>query len=295
MAFILDNLTAILVGTTLLVALLFVQQRGQQSAIDATTRYQSQRMTSALATTIERDVENIRTKDQTVAAFGPWGATASAYRFSLRRATGTDGESYTSQFSFPTLKDPALGDASPILIVTYHVEPTGATVRLDGVDRPMYQVTRYEFERGGPVRAQGVTSGLVDFEVTAFADDGSEIRSSGWIDPTPQRVQVELVAAPDRPEARTSDQAMTSTFGTSRHARMIRVRGATAQGGLPPVDTTLPAGIPDLPGDPAPSTPTGGTASGGGSTGSTGGGSTGGSSGPAGPLYPTISDSASAF
>lgn len=290
MAFILDNLIAILVGTTLLVALVFVQQRGQQSAIDATSRYQSQRMASGLASTIERDVENIRTRAQTQTAFGGTSGTTT-YRFSLRRETGTDGETYTSQFAFPTLLDPSLGDDSPVMMVTYHVEPTGESALVDGVDRPLYQVTRYEFERGGTVQAQGTTSGLVDFEVTAFRPDGTPFQVDDVINDTPPRVQVELVMAPDRPEARTGDQAMTSSFGTSRHARTIRVRGATARGGLPPVDLTKPGGIPELPGSPPPPTTTdsgGPTSYDGGSTGSTGGST----SEPSGPSYPTISSGA---
>ena len=70
MTVLLDNLTAILVGSTLLVAMLVVQQRGQQSAIDATARYQSETLTSQFISILERDVENIRTMEEMEAAFG---------------------------------------------------------------------------------------------------------------------------------------------------------------------------------------------------------------------------------
>ena len=41
MAFLLDHLTAILVGSLLLVGLLFIQQRNSTSAVESTIRYQT--------------------------------------------------------------------------------------------------------------------------------------------------------------------------------------------------------------------------------------------------------------
>lgn len=291
MSFLLDHLTAILVGTTLLVALLFVQQRGQQNAVEAATRYQSQRLTSGFATTLERDVENIRTRAQTEAAFGgAGGAGLPRYRFTIRRSS--DG-TYTSQVTFPTLQDPALGDASPILIVGYHVEPTGERALIDGVDRPIYTVTRYEYARGGTVLSQSTLGGVLDFEVSAFTDDGTEIRTSSWVDPTPPRLDVEVATVVERPTREAGDQEMMS-FATSRYARTVRVHGATARGGLPPAAGPGDAGIPAFPGDPPPPPPPPP-----GTTPSTGGGSTGGGGGtsapPPPPSLPPITGSTAAL
>ncbi len=245
MAVFLDNLTAIIVGTTLLVALLFVQQRGQQRAVEASTRYQAQQLTGGFATTMERDVDNIRTRAQTDSAFAGGART---YRFSLRRAVGTDGETYTSQFTFPTLLEPALGLDSPVAIVAYHVEPSGEIARIGGTSHPLYRATRYVYERGGAIAPTGSLDGIVDFEVTAYDETGAPITDEATLDPTPPRVHLNLVTAVGLPTQSSGDQANTG-FVASRHARTVRVAGANATGGTPPVDTSAPGGIPPLPGD----------------------------------------------
>ena len=245
MTVILDNLTAVVVGTTLLVSLLFVQQRGQQSAVEASTRYQAQQTTSTFAATIERDVENIRTRAQSDSAFAG-GATT--YRFTLRRGAGPDGATYTRQFTFPTLQNPSLGLASPIVIVTYHLEPTGETLRIGGDDRPVFQATRYVYERGGSVTSTGTLGGIVDFDVTAYGETGARILEAEVVDPTPPRVHIDVFTAVDIPDHRTSDQKGGDTFVATRHARTVRVVGANATG-APPVDESERGGIPALPGD----------------------------------------------
>ena len=54
MSAILDHLTAILVGTALLVAALYVQQRGSQRAIEATLQGNVQGQTVQFVSTLER-------------------------------------------------------------------------------------------------------------------------------------------------------------------------------------------------------------------------------------------------
>ncbi|MCH7976823.1 MAG: hypothetical protein IIC18_09785, partial [Bacteroidetes bacterium] len=65
MAAILDHLTAILVGASLLGVLLFVQQRGAQTSIDSTVHHNVQVQSFSIMETFERDIENIRNSEQT--------------------------------------------------------------------------------------------------------------------------------------------------------------------------------------------------------------------------------------
>lgn len=246
MAFFLDNLTAIVVGTTLMVGLLFVQQRGQQSAVEATTRYRAQQMTTAFATTVERDVDNVRTQAQTEAAFE---GDDPAYRFTLRRATGADGNAYTRQFTFPTLLDPAEGLDSPIVIVTYHVTPTGEQVRIGGDLHPLYQATRHVYQRGVGLTQTGTLTGIVDFDITAYDAGGTPIEEREVLTPTPLLVHVDLVTAVDLPTRRAGDQTTPNALATARHARTVRVTGASSTGGLPTNISSAAGGIPPLPGD----------------------------------------------
>jgi hypothetical protein len=238
-----DHLTAILIGSVLLIALFVVQRRSQTTSIEATERYRTETQAAEFLKTVERDIENIRTVAQTQHAFG-------THRLSLRQAVGTDGEQYTQQFSFPTLADPSLGTASPVVIVTYHIEPAGESAQVGDQLRPLYSATRYVTARGGTPQRTGGALRLVDFDITAFFASGAEVTSASQYWDTPTRLNVEIEAAAPMPSNNGS-----STLRATRQARLVRVLGAAARGGLPPVDPSTPAGIPELPGDPPPPPP----------------------------------------
>ena len=115
MTFLLDNLTAVIVGTVLLGALLVLQQRGQQKAVEAAQRYRAESMVAELATTVERELENARGRAETERAFavvtGEGSLGADTYRFRLRRATASDGTEYTSLcllYTSPSPRDATL-------------------------------------------------------------------------------------------------------------------------------------------------------------------------------------------
>ena len=274
MQFIFDHTIALLVGGTLLAGLFMLQVRGQQTAIQAAQRYRVQTQTAGFAQTIERDVENIRTREQAEAAFG-------SYRFTLRQAAGG---AYTEQATFVTLQDPALGPDSPAIVVSYTVAPTGETVEVDGLARPTYRLRRQTYERGGTLRDDGAAEGLIDFDLTALMNDGSTLSARGGtrnatsgafdseVPSLPRAVRVELVGATDAVGQRAADQRNTALTNASRQTRTVGLAAYGSTGGLPPVDTTAPEGMPPLPGDPPPPPPsTGGTI---GSTGTTGSSST---------------------
>ena len=252
MTFIIDNLIAIVVGTVLLVGLLVVQQRGQQRAVEASTRYRTQQLASGFVATLQRDIENGRSHSDTNDAFeqkpgsSMIAGSVTTQRFSVvRSADGT----YTERLTFPTLADPERFTASAIQIVHYFVEPTGETREVGGVARPVLRATRYVYPRGGPIRVEGGVGELVGFDVTAFAADGSAITDRAWVDPVPARIQFEVEMAVDLPEQLASDQASGSDFASTRHARTVRVASAATRGGSSAVDATEDGGIPPFRGE----------------------------------------------
>src|SRR5919206_5125479 len=70
MSAILDHLTAILVGATLLAAAIYVQQRERQQAVEAAVHGNVQGQTVAFVGTLERDLENMRTDREAARRLG---------------------------------------------------------------------------------------------------------------------------------------------------------------------------------------------------------------------------------
>ncbi len=243
MSAIFDHLIAIIVGAVLVGALLFVQMRRQEAAIETTVRNRVEWQANEFLSAFQRDVENMRTVAQTQHAFG-------FDRYRILRETGTDGTTYTSQFTFPTLADPDMGPASPVAIVSYEMAPTGQTVRVGTVNRPTYAVTRYEYRRGGTVRPTGGAVGVLELNVIALLGDGSE-QSDGVTTRSDVAAQVKVSAVSAAPigTRRTSDQRTTTMQNAVRRAGTVRVLSATAREGLPPVEPG-PAVVPTFPMDP---------------------------------------------
>ena len=107
MAAILDYLTAILVGASLLGVFLFVQHRGQQTGIDSTVHHNVQVQSFSIMETFEQDIENIRNSEQTEQRARVWSSAGN-----------------TNELRFLTLADPSLGELSPLVAVAYRLEDT---------------------------------------------------------------------------------------------------------------------------------------------------------------------------
>lgn len=246
MTFVLDNLIAIVVGSVLLGGLLILQQRNQQAAVEATQRYRAQAMASDMTASLEREIENVRSRAETERAFavGAGGSLGpDTYRFRLRRDAADE---VTTVFEFPTAADPNSLTASGTMIVGYHTTATGDSVHVDGADRPLYRVTRYQFERGGPVRQTSVYERVIDFDVAAMAGatNGGGDTEVERLDPAPPRVTLTVRFAPELVEMRASDQASAPLYSI-RYARSIRIPAAAIEAGSTPVDLTEDGGIPD--------------------------------------------------
>lgn len=247
----LDHLTAVIVGTLLLGTLLLLRIQDQTDAIETVQRYRAVEMASGLVHTLEREIENARGRDETERVFatdvgGP-PLSPDQYRFRLLRGVASDGTEFTRQLTFPTVFSPDDLSASPLGIVAYVVEETGETAVVDGRERPLLRARRFEFPRGGPIVAAGVYDRLLDFDVTAYEPDGTEVHQRIELPETPLRIHIDLRFAPEAMPA-VEGQDPTATAFSTRHARTVRVHAATAYERDSDI-LTGPGGIPPLPGD----------------------------------------------
>ena len=286
MAFLFDNLVAFVVGATLLVGLLFFQQRGQHAAIEATIRYQAEVQAASFVETLARDLENARTEDQVNAAFnaagdaytqddaGPWNEFA----FRLHEGGGE-----TSWFQFVTLADPDLGAASPYLAVAYRVEPTGTQATAGGHPRDLHRVVRYAYDGTGTWRvAGGSPPTVVGFEVSVPSGATGRFRD------LPERIDLSVELAHATPARRAGDQASRAEVGLTRQGATARIYASgTAGAATPSEQSAAPIPVPPWTSEYVPPPPPAAGGPGGGAGGGSGGGSappatTGSSSSPTG-------------
>jgi hypothetical protein len=225
MAAILDHLTAILVGASLLGVFLFVQQRNKQAAVEATVHHAAQEQAFTALETIERDSDNMRLFD----AFRP-------------RVQQRDG--LTTQLTFHTLADPGLGQTSPLVAVTYRLEDTFRTLTVDGRTRPVYRLARYVNDGAGYVYAGGSTESVLDFDVTFFGRDGTVVTDGEATDAL-ARLSVGLVSAITGPEQVAGDQSATAATNLTQQGGTFRPVTLTATrlpdpGFIPDANAPLP-------------------------------------------------------
>ena len=300
MAFIFDHLIAFIVGASLLVALLFVQQRGGQQAVEATVRYRTEVQAASFAETLTRDLENLRTREQAAAALGTYATDEfdKSMGGTERRALAVHGTAARTDFiQFVTLEDPAAdtdGDPktrSGLVAVAYRMEPTGQQVTARGRVRALHRVVRYVYA-GGRWEAQGGSPPtVVGFQVAAMPG-GPNVRITN----AAPRIDVALEFANEVPDRQAGDQQERAEVGLTRQGATVRVYAAgTGDRSLPPNQGS--GLIPRLPWvgppPPPPPPPVGGpggttTASTGGAPTTNTGGNTSGSNGGGGNSWPKM-------
>lgn len=254
MAFIQDHLIAVLVGSALLVTMLFVQQRSNHGGVEANLRHQTQNDILAFVELLERDLENARTEQQTI-----YGGLQ--YRPRLQRSAGM-----TQILTFPTLENPSLGEASPLIYVTYRREWLGNTIEIEGQQRQLYRIARYTSSAGAAyVFSGGSRDVFVDFNAMVTYRDGStRTTASNFTDVTLIRLLTRVARTNDM--RRASDQSAGEPVQLVQHAYTIRPPNlssaettrtgpppsTTGPGALPPLPYTPPAPPPPPPTDPPP-------------------------------------------
>jgi hypothetical protein len=226
MVALLDHLTAILIGASLLCVLLFVQQRNKQAAVEATVHHAAQEQAFTAMEVIERDSDNMRLFD--------------AFRPLVRQSGGL-----TTQLTFHTLADPDRGQASSLVAVTYRLEDTYRTMAVDGQTRPVYRLARYVNDGTGYVYAGGSTETVLDFDVALLGRDGSVVIDGSATDAL-ARLSVDLVSAVAGPERVAGDQASTAATNLTQQGGTFRPVTLTATrlpdpAFLPDANAPLPA------------------------------------------------------
>ncbi|MDX1438698.1 MAG: hypothetical protein R3284_02240 [Rubricoccaceae bacterium] len=231
MAVILDHLTAILVGASLLGVLLFVQQRGNQTSVEATIHHSVQTQSFSLAETLERDIENIRNSNLT-------GEPAHVE---------VDGEN-TATLRFITLEDHTLGDSSPLVAVAYRLENTHQQVLVNGVPETVYRLARYVNDGSGYVLSGSSAETLVGFNVSLIsADTRSEITNGREPDEF-GIVQVVFSSAQPHAAMAAGDQANRRRSNQTRQGLTLRPPGLSVERtSSSPTVPSLWASLPESP------------------------------------------------
>ncbi|MEM1057002.1 MAG: hypothetical protein AAGI52_15875 [Bacteroidota bacterium] len=155
---ILDNLTAILIGTTVLLMLVGISVRLSQTGTDQQVFETSQRVAQSLAQQLEGDLPNVGYGvPRSIAPIVSWTDSS----FAFRQRGGLDPD-------------------DPILVVEYRRVIAG-TVIAGGAPQPVYRVERYE----NGARIGGSPTSLASFELdlldasgtpTALPEDARAVR-----------------------------------------------------------------------------------------------------------------------
>ena len=250
MAFLLDHLVAFVVGAALLVALLFVQQRGGQQAAEASIRYRTEAQAASFVETLTRDLENARTKEQAAAALGVYATDEydQGMGWARYRALAVHGTAAQTEFiQFVTLADPEAdtdNDAttrSDLIAVAYRMEPTGEQITARGQVRNLHQIVRYVYSGGGWETRGGSPVTVVGFNVTALPGGPNE-----RIGDAPPRIDLAVEFANETPARQAGDQLERAEVGLTRQGATVRVYAAgTGNRAEPPSQGS--AEIPRLP------------------------------------------------
>lgn len=268
MAFIFDHMIAFLVGTTLLVALLFVQQRGRQTAAETSIRYRAEVQAASFVEVLSRDLENARTRQQARSALGIYerddlgGDRERA--IGIHRAGGQ-----VDWIEFVTLEDPDAGPGSALLPIAYKLEPLDPPRLVDanGQSRALHRVTRYVYDGSSWVADGASPETVVGFDVSV--PGASAPSSPVWrIRELPRQLEFALEFAYETPQQVAGDQAETAQFGLTRQGATVRLYASGTGGRALPPRQSGPAEIPAPPWAPeyVPPPPTGGGPGDGGDT-----------------------------
>ena len=132
MQVLLDHISAFLVATILFVSMFTVINRNRQNAVEMQIGQIVHEQAYEFSKIIERDLENIRSDAQVLAA----GLTIDC-------SFSTDPNGQTLSLSIPTLDNPLAGAASGIVNIVYQLEAADTTLSILGEEHEIYTVNRY--------------------------------------------------------------------------------------------------------------------------------------------------------
>lgn len=155
-----DHLTAIVVGTLLIVTLLTIQMRDRQTSINDTVNHTVRAQLYEAMDVVKDDVMNMRSPEQAETETGATGFSWSADTLTA----GVTG--LTSRFTFPASvqQDETMTNRS-IGQVTYRLFARGGTVSVGGVQQPLHTLVREVAYSAAPTSVDTLSYALVDFRM----------------------------------------------------------------------------------------------------------------------------------
>ncbi len=229
MHILLDHISALLIVSVLVAIFALIQLRGSQSTSDVAVNYMVRTETLEIADMLERDLLNMRTKDQTDAAIAA-GKFFGGGAYVCTATAAAAGDT-TLSFTFPTLSDPqgvgalADPDSADVSLVTYQLIPVpGQSIdRMQGnsmVSHPLFRLER---------RVGVDDTGSSQATVTYFNIDYGRV-TGDFIDATGgcpgdqlKKIRFQVQMARQSYDEATGDQTSRSQLNFSRYGQTVEL------------------------------------------------------------------------
>ncbi|MEL6444077.1 MAG: hypothetical protein AAF089_07325 [Bacteroidota bacterium] len=205
----LDHLSAIIVGTVLLLALLVFQMRERLNSVDEAMRYELQTRGEAVMTSLGQDLNNLVTEgDAGDMGLAPSGCVLERHSDGVVRSIQCPGLIETE----PGNKEPGT--------VRYWTQPAGRSYTVGDSVRTAYVLHR-DIDTFMGADTQPVADAVIGFDVTLFGASGAPVTDGAApADLYALRLNVEL--ASQGTAALTSDQASERQINVARFGHTVR-------------------------------------------------------------------------
>ncbi len=212
----LDHISAVIVATVLFISLIAVVNRNRQNTVELQIGQMVEKQAFSFARTIERDLENMRSKEQTETTLG-----RPEECFLERDAAGN-----VTHLLFPTLEDPSAGVASNIVHVEYRlIAEDSTTIDVHGAFMQVYRMERRRKINDLTYIDDGGSGSFITRFTIGMVSEGAVAAPSGLLVETcPEnldRVHLEFQAAIPTVEQRSPDQKSTSGLNIVRYGNTI--------------------------------------------------------------------------
>ena len=224
MQFLLDHISSFIVFSAVMLIVALLQLRGMQSNAESVVNYMVRTGTLDISELLERDLINMRTEGQTLAAIGGGFFPGNTGVFDCRLTVNGDT---TMSFTFPTLANPQLDitnpDTATVTQVMYQLTPNpGFSVsRLIEGDTLVHQL--YHLDRFVLGDANGWSDRGVSFFRIEMAEKGNpvfQVPPSGDCPPALSKVRFQIQMAQQGFEEIT-DQESRTQLNFSRYGSTV--------------------------------------------------------------------------
>lgn len=224
MQFIFDHIASVLVASVVIMIFAMLQLRGSQTLSETSIHQIVYSDALSAGRMIQRDLENMRTEEQTTEAIARGVLTGGGAYVCAMTANGDT----TLTLTFPTLTDPegvtALADPmdAPVQIVTYFLEAVNDSVKVDkGASMTHYGQYRLNRLVGGTFTG-GTKGNVVHFSVGLASRGSSAFTTASSNCPAAlAKIRFELKTAIDGITHVAADQRSTSQLNLSRYATTV--------------------------------------------------------------------------